>query len=52
MIQPQFRRARRADLPAIVAMLADDSLGQSREDARLIAFDLQRCKRQVEMLLG
>jgi GNAT superfamily N-acetyltransferase len=27
------RRARRDDLPAIVAMLADDSLGQTREDA-------------------
>jgi GNAT superfamily N-acetyltransferase len=26
------RRARRADLPAIVAMLADDVLGRSRED--------------------
>jgi ribosomal protein S18 acetylase RimI-like enzyme len=27
------RKARRADLPAIVAMLADDMLGQTREDA-------------------
>jgi ribosomal protein S18 acetylase RimI-like enzyme len=27
------RQARRADLPAIVAMLADDVLGQTREDA-------------------
>lgn len=27
-----FRRAEAADLPAIVAMLADDSLGKSRED--------------------
>ena len=27
------RKARRADLPAIVAMLADDILGQTREDA-------------------
>jgi len=26
------RKARRADLPAIVAMLADDMLGQTRED--------------------
>ena len=34
MTEPQFRRARRADLPAIVAMLADDTLGQSREDPR------------------
>ena len=28
-----FRRARAADLPAIVAMLADDALGAAREDA-------------------
>ncbi|EHK66169.1 GNAT family N-acetyltransferase [Achromobacter arsenitoxydans] len=28
-----FRRARLADLPAIVAMLADDALGAAREDA-------------------
>jgi GNAT superfamily N-acetyltransferase len=34
MSEPQFRRARRADLPAIVTMLADDTLGQSREDPR------------------
>ncbi len=27
------RKARVADLPAIVAMLADDVLGQTREDA-------------------
>ena len=30
-----FRRATEADLPAIVAMLADDGLGQGREDASL-----------------
>lgn len=35
MSEPQFRRAQRADLPAIVAMLADDTLGRSREDASL-----------------
>ena len=28
-----MRQARREDLPTIVAMLADDALGQSREDA-------------------
>lgn len=28
-----FRRATKADLPAIIALLADDSLGQGREDA-------------------
>lgn len=30
-----MRRATRADLPAIVAMLADDTLGATREDASL-----------------
>jgi GNAT superfamily N-acetyltransferase len=30
-----FRRATEADLPAIVAMLADDGLGRGREDASL-----------------
>lgn len=30
-----FRRATEADLPAIVAMLADDGLGAGREDASL-----------------
>lgn len=30
-----FRRATAADLPAIVAILADDDLGRTREDARL-----------------
>lgn len=29
-----FRRARRADLEAIIALLADDDLGASREDPR------------------
>lgn len=32
MSEPLFRRATRADLPAIVAMLADDALGARRED--------------------
>jgi GNAT superfamily N-acetyltransferase len=32
---PAFRRATEADLPAIIAMLADDPLGAGREDARL-----------------
>ena len=30
-----FRKARAADLPAIVALLADDELGRSREDPSL-----------------
>jgi GNAT superfamily N-acetyltransferase len=35
MTEPRFRRATRADLPAIVALLADDALGSAREDPRL-----------------
>ena len=31
MTAPLFRRATRADLPAIIALLADDALGQGRE---------------------
>jgi ribosomal protein S18 acetylase RimI-like enzyme len=31
--EPSFREAGEADLPAIVAMLADDALGSAREDA-------------------
>lgn len=43
MVQATFRRARADDLPAIVAMLADDTLGRTREspglplDARYLA---------------
>jgi GNAT superfamily N-acetyltransferase len=32
MTEPVIRRATAADLPAIVAMLADDALGRTRED--------------------
>jgi ribosomal protein S18 acetylase RimI-like enzyme len=35
MSDTTFRRATEADLPAVVGMLADDTLGQQREDARL-----------------
>lgn len=35
MKPPIFRRATREDLPAIVTLLADDPLGQLREDARM-----------------
>lgn len=35
MSDPIFRRAREADLPAIVALLADDELGRTREDATM-----------------
>ena len=33
MTPPIFRRARREDVPAIAALLADDALGAGREDA-------------------
>ncbi|WP_192245773.1 GNAT family N-acetyltransferase [Mesorhizobium silamurunense] len=33
MSEVQIRRAEKADLPAIVAMLADDALGRARENA-------------------
>jgi ribosomal protein S18 acetylase RimI-like enzyme len=33
LIVTEFRKAIRADLPAIIAMLADDALGAGREDA-------------------
>lgn len=35
MTDIRFRKAGRADVPAIVAMLADDGLGAGREDASL-----------------
>lgn len=35
MIEIQFRRAQASDLPAIVALLADDPLGAQREDTTL-----------------
>jgi GNAT superfamily N-acetyltransferase len=34
-MDPTFRRATVADLPVIVALLADDELGRTREDASL-----------------
>jgi ribosomal protein S18 acetylase RimI-like enzyme len=33
MLAPSFRPATEADLPALVALLADDELGRNREDA-------------------
>lgn len=36
MISVTFRRAVAGDLPAIVALLADDALGASREDAEAV----------------
>jgi GNAT superfamily N-acetyltransferase len=37
MSAPVFREARARDLPAIVAMLADDDLGRGREDPNALA---------------
>lgn len=37
-----FRRAAEADLPAIIAMLADDELGQQREDTSVPVADCYR----------
>jgi hypothetical protein len=34
MVDIAFRRAQQSDVAAIVAMLADDLLGSSREDTR------------------
>lgn len=35
MSEVVIRRAEKADLPAIVAMLADDALGPAREDTSM-----------------
>lgn len=37
-----FRRATEADLPAIIAMLADDALGKAREDTSVPVADCYR----------
>jgi ribosomal protein S18 acetylase RimI-like enzyme len=59
MTEIVFRRAQSSDLPDIVALLADDQLGQSREDASVPvngkyvdAFDaLQRDPNQLMVVL-
>jgi GNAT superfamily N-acetyltransferase len=49
MTEITFRAARSADLPAIVALLASDQLGQQREDARLpLAFGYMDAFRAIE----
>jgi ribosomal protein S18 acetylase RimI-like enzyme len=58
MQKPSFRRARRADLPALVALLADDEIGRTREDTRTplnsryaLAFDaIERDPNQMLMV--
>jgi GNAT superfamily N-acetyltransferase len=55
----QFRKARKHDLPAIVALIADDGLGRGRDDASLpldpayeMAFDaLDSDPSQMQMVL-
>jgi ribosomal protein S18 acetylase RimI-like enzyme len=59
MTETVFRRAQSSDLPSIVALLADDDLGRSREDAStpvnrkyVDAFDaLQRDSNQLMAVL-
>ena len=54
-----FRRARRADLPAIVATLADDALGAAREsyatplpEGYYAAFDAIACDPNNQLLVA
>ena len=53
---PLWRDAARADVPAVVALLADDVLGQDRETAPaetyLAAFDAMREERGNRLLVG
>jgi GNAT superfamily N-acetyltransferase len=54
--QPIFRLANRDDVPAVVALLADDILGQAREqsplDAYLAAFDAMQAEGQNHLVVG
>lgn len=51
-----FREARRADVPAIVALLADDVLGRDREtaaaDRYLAAFDAMQSETGNHLIVG
>ena len=51
-----FREARRADVPAIVALLADDVLGRDRETATaeryLAAFDAMQSETGNHLIVG
>lgn len=51
-----FREATRADVPAVVALLADDRLGASREIAAeaayLLAFDAMRVEGNNHLIVG
>ncbi|RYH09782.1 GNAT family N-acetyltransferase [Tropicimonas sp. IMCC6043] len=51
-----WREARRGDVPAVVAMLADDELGQGREGGEmapyLAAFDAMKAERGNRLIVG
>ncbi|MGR3454385.1 N-acetyltransferase family protein [Pseudooceanicola sp.] len=54
---PHFREARRADVPEVVALLADDTLGATREgtgeiDRYLAAFDAMRAEGANHLIVG
>lgn len=55
-MQLTFREARREDVPAVVAMLADDMLGQGREreglDAYFAAFDAMADEGNNKVIVG
>lgn len=52
----EFRTARREDVPAVVAMLADDMLGRDREtaisDDYLAAFDAMQAEGNNHLIVG
>lgn len=53
---PAFRPATRADVPAVMALLADDILGRTREaadrDRYLAAFDAMRAEGQNHLIVA
>lgn len=56
MTAPIFRHADRQDVPAVIALLADDMLGQGRESpdpaAYLAAFDAMQAEGANHLILG
>ncbi len=56
MTAPIFRHAARQDVPAVIALLADDMLGQGRESpdpaAYLAAFDAMQAEGANHLILG
>ena len=55
-MQPVFRPAGRADVSAVIALLADDMLGQGRESADparyLAAFDAMQAEGANHLIVG